>query len=135
MNDDQFQEPKQLISGVEERLGSRIDGVESHLSGVEDGQASFAERLSGVEDGQSILANRMDKMEARLDTRMDNIESKLTSVRDDVGHLRDDMNRRFDEAAAVQNEIVKGVSDHAEERDATLEDHEQRLVRLERQAA
>ena len=72
------------LDTVHAELGSRIDGVETRLGGVET-------RLDGVENRLGGVETRLDSVENRLggvETRLGGVETRLDEVLDIVRSLR-----------------------------------------------
>ncbi|QZY52828.1 apolipoprotein A1/A4/E family protein [Leucobacter tenebrionis] len=100
------------LSGLEQRLSARIDGVEAcneetgrrlsaRIDGVESGleqrlsaridalDVRLSDRIDGVETGlEQRLSARIDALDARLSTRIDALSDEVGGLRGDVTELK-----------------------------------------------
>lgn len=60
---------------------------------------------------------------------------QLGDVRGDIKQLKDDIDARFEENDEKLNEILNAVGADLAKHTAKLDDHDERLVRLEKRAA
>lgn len=73
--------------------------------------------------------DQFEDLKRFIDSRISQSESRFDQ---NLNTLMDDMNRRFDEVQAATAEAISAANDGNDEQ---LKDHEQRIVRLEHQAA
>jgi chromosome segregation ATPase len=65
------------INGVEEKLGGKIDGFRTELSGKIEG---VEEKLSGKIDGfRTELSGKIENVEVKLTAKIDGVDEKLTA--------------------------------------------------------
>lgn len=85
------------LSGLEQRLSARIDGVEACN---EETERRLSARIDGVESGlEQRLSARIDTLDARLSTRIDAVETgleqrlstRIDALSEEVGGLRGDV--------------------------------------------
>lgn len=81
------------LSGLEQRLSARIDGVEACN---EETERRLSARIDGVESGlEQRLSARIDALDARLSTRIDALDARLSTridvLSEEVGGLRGDV--------------------------------------------
>lgn len=80
MADIKHQQLLDAITGVETRLGRRIDGLEakleSKIDGLEEKIDAIGDTLAGVVDNM-VTKEDLKELEARTDAKFDNLELRL----------------------------------------------------------
>jgi hypothetical protein len=78
------------------------------------------DRVKGIAEGQTTLSERVDRLETTLGERIGTVEARLSNIEGDVAVIKAD------------TQFIRGA---VAEQAGDLDDHEQRLRRLEKRAA
>ena len=101
--------------------------MESVLSGH---TAEINKRFNGINRRLDNTDKRLDGMDKRFDDineRLDSMDKRF----DDINERLDSMDKRFDENEEIQNEILNAIGTDLNRHSARLDDHEERLKKLE----
>lgn len=83
---------------------------------------------------QFITVTVSQQIKHHLDTILDSIETQLAAMatKDDLKQLQDDMEQFDEKLDAIQDSIAETFASTAEFTNVKLQNHEQRLTKLER---
>ena len=82
MNGEDFKRLEQLIFNFKEEVKTEF----RHQIGIQS--ENFQHKLDIVVEGHQMLAEKLDRVETRLDTRMDCLEHKLDHVAAELGEVK-----------------------------------------------
>ena len=100
------------------------------MTGVQTCALPIYKRLDGMDKRFDGINKRLDGMDKRFDDineRLDSMDKRF----DDINERLDSMDKRFDENEEIQNEILNAIGTDLNRHSARLDDHEERLKKLE----
>ena len=120
LTSDDLADVKQLmesvLSGHTAEINKRFDDVNKRLDGMDERFDSINKRLDGMDERFDSINKRLDGMDERFD---------------DINERLDSIDKRLDENEEVQNEILNAIGTDLNRHSARLDDHENRLKKLE----